>query len=78
MIEQDVVVYVSNNCRQCNKVLSLLEDGNVPYTKKNTSVNKDYMKELQGERIYGTPATFVNNEIVLGMQKSKLQRVLGI
>ncbi|MRH43640.1 glutaredoxin family protein [Aquibacillus halophilus] len=78
MTNHDVVVYVSSNCKQCEQVLSLLDDWGVTYQEINTSKDRDYMKELQKNNIYGTPATFIGNEIVLGLQKNKLKRELGL
>ncbi|MDC3413132.1 glutaredoxin family protein [Aquibacillus sp. 3ASR75-11] len=78
MEKPHVVVYVSDNCSHSEKVLSLLEYVNVPYEKKNISEEKKVVRELQQHQIYGTPATFINNQVILGYQKYKIKQALGM
>ncbi|WP_339229868.1 glutaredoxin domain-containing protein [Oceanobacillus sp. FSL K6-2867] len=75
----EVTVYVSDNSLKCNQVLSLLDKYNISYKKKNVTANQSFMEELQELNIYGTPATFIDeNEPILGYQKSKIKWALGI
>ncbi|MBM7571090.1 glutaredoxin family protein [Aquibacillus albus] len=76
MKQEEVVVYVSDSCKECEKVLSWLDEQNISYTKKNTTKNKEYLKELQKERVYATPAIFTKKYKILGFQKSKLINAL--
>ncbi|MCM3742203.1 glutaredoxin family protein [Oceanobacillus luteolus] len=78
MTEHDVVVYVSDNNKQCLKVIELIEAYNVPYKVKNVSRERGYMKELQNKGIFGTPATFIKGEkrAILGYQKEKIRSAL--
>ncbi|WP_028785195.1 glutaredoxin family protein [Thalassobacillus devorans] len=78
MTKHDVVVYVSNNCSHCEKVVAKLKEWDVNFREKNVSENREHFKELQRQKIYGTPAAFIDGEQVLGFQKGKLQRKLGI
>ncbi|GGD05081.1 hypothetical protein GCM10007216_39670 [Thalassobacillus devorans] len=78
MSEHEVVVYVSNNCAHCKKVIAKLKEWNVDFKEKNVSENKTHFKELQQQKIYGTPATFIDGNKVLGFQQGKLRRLLGI
>ncbi|WP_217587364.1 glutaredoxin family protein [Lentibacillus saliphilus] len=77
-MDKDVVVYVSSDCTASSTVLRQLDEWNVPYQKKNVSENQDTMKELQSMGIFGTPATFVGNVTILGLQLNKLKRTLGV
>lgn len=76
MRDQNIRVYVSNNCKESNKLIHLLEELDVPYEEKNVTENKSYMKELQEQKIYATPVAIINNNKVLGFQKNKLMDVL--
>lgn len=76
MKEQNIRVYVSNNCTESNKLINLLEELDVAYEQKNVTENKSYMKELQAQKIYATPVAMINNNKVLGFQKNKLMDVL--
>lgn len=75
---QHVMIYTSDNCSDCKKVIEKMENWGVDYTAKNVSDNKSYLTELQNKGIYGTPATFVDDYPVLGYQENKLKDVLGL
>ncbi|WP_077624157.1 glutaredoxin family protein [Sediminibacillus massiliensis] len=78
MTRQSVVVYVSENCRQCDQLLSHLDKWEVDYIEKNVTNNKEHIKELQEHKVYGTPAVFIQDQKILGFQKSKIKKALGI
>ncbi|UFT99810.1 glutaredoxin family protein [Radiobacillus kanasensis] len=78
MTKQNVVVYVSNGCGECKKVINHLEDWGVPFIEKNINENKEYFRELQKNKVYGTPAVFKDDDIVLGFQERRLKQTLGI
>ncbi|MFQ3545153.1 glutaredoxin family protein [Halobacillus rhizosphaerae] len=78
MSDQMVVVYTSNDCSNCDKLISRLSEWEVNYQEKNISENRQYFKELQSKKVYGTPATFIDDEKILGYQERKLRRTLGI
>ncbi|MFA1822581.1 glutaredoxin family protein [Virgibacillus oceani] len=78
MNEKKVVVYISEDSSKCNQLLFELDKLDVNYEIKNVTKNKDFMKELQNEGVYGTPATFIgnNNTPILGVQKNKIKQTL--
>ncbi|WP_188456854.1 glutaredoxin family protein [Virgibacillus oceani] len=78
MSKKDVLIYISSNCQRNNRLLDQLDEWDINYEKKNVTENPEYMKELQGKGIFGTPVTFIDGEPILGMQKSKLKHALGI
>ncbi|UOR10331.1 glutaredoxin family protein [Halobacillus amylolyticus] len=78
MNKQKVVVYTSVGCSQSEKVLSMLNEWNVAFEERSITDNNQNFKELQEQGIYATPATIIDNEKVLGYQKHKLKRTLGI
>ncbi|MFC3039309.1 glutaredoxin family protein [Virgibacillus xinjiangensis] len=80
MKDKQVTIYISENNSQCNKLLQQMEEWNVPYETKNVSKDSKYMRELQGMGIYGTPATFINEDEapVLGYQKNRIKSNLGL
>ncbi|ARI78850.1 glutaredoxin family protein [Halobacillus mangrovi] len=78
MSNSNVVVYTSRNCTQCEHVIAKLSEWGVDFEERNVSENREYFKELQSKRIYGTPATFIDGEKILGFQVRKLKRTLGI
>ncbi|KGP90096.1 glutaredoxin [Pontibacillus chungwhensis BH030062] len=78
MANQHVVVYTSNGCHHCENVKSFMEEWNIPYTEKNISADKEHYRQMRAKRVYGTPATYVGDELVLGYQKRKLKKLLNI
>lgn len=79
MSKKQVLIYVSDDCSQCKKVIKLLENNDISFREKNVTQNKENMKELQERGIYGTPAVFVEgSQVIQGYQKNKLKYALGI
>jgi len=78
MSDKEVVVYISDESSKCEQLLSDLDKLNVNYETKNVTKNKKYMKELQNEGVFGTPATFIENDntLILWVQKSKIKQIL--
>ncbi|ASK61264.1 NrdH-redoxin [Virgibacillus phasianinus] len=78
MIEQKVTIYTCNYCSECKKLVEKMNSWGLDYTEKNISDNLGYLKEMQKHGIYGTPATFVNDDPVLGFRESELKNKLGL
>ncbi|QKY71197.1 glutaredoxin family protein [Lentibacillus sp. CBA3610] len=78
MSEQEVVVYISENSMQCEKLLEKLNQWDINFKKRNVTQNREYLDELQEEGIFGTPATFVDEKVVLGTQVNKIKYALGM
>ncbi|SIT08298.1 Glutaredoxin [Virgibacillus pantothenticus] len=80
MKEPKVLVYISNNSKECENVIQFLQEWHITYQTKNVNEQRANMKELQNLGIYGTPAIFVEGEKepILGFQKNKLKYYLGL
>ncbi|MYL35070.1 glutaredoxin family protein [Pontibacillus yanchengensis] len=78
MSEYNVVVYTSDRCIHCTKVLELLREWDIEFTEKNISQNADFYIEMKEMGVYGTPVTYIDGQQVLGFQKRKLKKYLGI
>lgn len=76
MSKPNVVVYTSDGCHYCNKLLDHLDAWKVEYIEKNISQNTQYYREMKQQGVYGTPVTFVEDNKVLGFQKNKLEKLL--
>lgn len=71
MVSQRVVVYISEDSPHCKDLLSQLDHWQINYETRNVTKNRRYMQELQENDIFGTPATVVNDRMVLGSQINK-------
>ena len=74
MAQTGLIVYVSDYCQTSDQLINYLNKHDVSYKIKNVTENIAYLKELQENGIYGTPAAyFVNEEqFILGFQKEKM------
>ncbi|SFB04374.1 Glutaredoxin-related protein [Lentibacillus halodurans] len=75
---RDIIVYISENSLQCEQLLDQLDQSDIHYECRNVTENQKYLDQLQKEGIFGTPATFVNNKVVLGSQFNKIKQNLGM
>lgn len=73
-----VIVYTSTGCPHCQKVKEQLKEWGVPYEERNVSENYAYFEELQNKKIFGTPATYIDDRLVLGFQPEKMRERLGL
>lgn len=80
MSNKEVLVYVSEGCISCQKLLEKMDNFGIDYKTKNITEDDANKKELQDCGVYGTPATFIDEdaEPILGFQPNKLKRELGI
>ncbi|MFU0789229.1 glutaredoxin family protein [Virgibacillus proomii] len=79
MEEPEVLVYISDYNKECERVIQNLKKWKIPYEIKNIN-DINHMKELQDKGIYGTPAIFIKGvkEPILGFQKNKIKYSLGL
>ncbi|WP_164671042.1 glutaredoxin family protein [Virgibacillus doumboii] len=78
MSDNEIVVYISNDSSHCDRLITKLNEWEVDFQTKNVSENREYMKELQDKGVFGTPATIVGNEMILGSQINKIKYSLGL
>ncbi|MCD8510324.1 MAG: glutaredoxin [Bacillus sp. (in: Bacteria)] len=74
-MENKIVVYTSSGCSYCDQVLEILTEEQVEFDERNISENLDYFKEWKAKDVLGTPATFLGEELVLGVEKLKLVKL---
>ena len=76
-----VIIYSTPWCAFCKTEKEWLDSLGVPYTSKDIEVdpaNKSELIEKVGEGFKGVPVTDVDGEIVLGFDREKLRKLLGI
>lgn len=80
MSNTEVLVYISNECLSCQKLLDKMSEWGVSYRTKNITNDETNKKELQDLGVYGTPATFIEDDVepILGYQVNKLKRELKV
>ncbi|MED3625399.1 glutaredoxin family protein [Neobacillus thermocopriae] len=78
MSKQEVIVYTSNSCAYCDQVKLFLTEHGIEFEERNASIHKEYFNQLKEKKIYATPATFINGQLVLGFQVKKLIKLLEL
>lgn len=75
-MSRNVVIYTSNTCGYCHEAKSYLSSIGVDYTEKNVSTDTQARKELMSQGFMGVPVIFVDDEIIQGFDKGKLDELL--
>ncbi len=73
---KNVVIYSSNTCGYCTEAKKYLDSIGVSYTEKNVSTDVVARKELMDQGFMGVPVIFVDEVIIQGFDKKKLDELL--
>jgi thioredoxin reductase (NADPH) len=74
-----IVIYTNTGCPYCSKIKQELQSwGFEDYEERNVGENPEYFNELHEKGIFGTPATFINGEAVIGYRPNKMKKILGV
>lgn len=73
---KEIVIYTSSTCTYCSAVKEYLTEKNTPFQVKNISENKEYRKELMKLGYMTVPVILVDNEVVVGSDRDKLESLL--
>ncbi|SDC17594.1 ribonucleoside-diphosphate reductase class Ib glutaredoxin subunit [Pelagirhabdus alkalitolerans] len=76
MSKETLTVYISEQCRDCDRVTDLLNQLGASYQEKNISENRTYLKELQALSIFATPVVMTEDRTILGYQESKIKNLV--
>ncbi|WP_432406832.1 glutaredoxin family protein [Wukongibacter sp. M2B1] len=71
-----VVVFTSSTCPHCQTAKEYLSEKNIAFEERNVQTDPSARKELVKRKIMGVPAIFVDDEVVVGFDKSKLDELL--
>lgn len=74
-----VIVYSTPTCAWCNKLKDFLNEQGVAYVDKDVSSDPEAAKELISKSgQLGVPVVDVNGNILVGFNKNKLKKLLGL
>jgi glutaredoxin-like YruB-family protein len=71
-----IVVYTSNTCGYCHLAKDYLNENKIEFTEKNVSSDPQARKELMSLGFMGVPVIFVDEEVIQGFDKDKLEALL--
>ncbi|BEP27705.1 glutaredoxin family protein [Helicovermis profundi] len=76
-MEKKVVIYTSSTCGYCHMAIDYFKENEIEYTEKNVSTDAVARKELMSQGFMGVPVIFVDEEVIQGFDKNKLEELLN-
>ncbi|MGB5824510.1 MAG: glutaredoxin domain-containing protein [Proteocatella sp.] len=73
-----VVIYTSSTCAHCHHAMDYLDSKNIPYEEKNVSIDPVARKFLLQKKILGVPAIYIDDELLMGFDETKINELLGV
>ncbi|GAB2555854.1 thioredoxin family protein [Gracilibacillus alcaliphilus] len=78
-MNQQIDVYISDNCAECEKLIQFLEEANLSFYEKNTTKDKQNLMELQQQNVFITPAVIIDDHHpIIGFQPDKIIRLVNL
>ncbi len=77
-MSKKVVVFSSNTCGYCTMAKEYLTEKGVAYEERNVSSDIEARKELMSKGFMGVPVIYVEDEVIQGFNKAKLDELLGL
>jgi len=74
-MSKNVVIFTSDTCGYCNMAKDYFNELNVEYTEKNVSKDVSARKELMSKGFMGVPVIYVDDEIIQGFDKQRLDEL---
>ena len=71
-----IKIYSSSTCANCTAAKEYLKEKGYEYEEKNISSDAEAKKELLAMGYMGVPVIFVDDEAVVGFNRSKLEELL--
>ncbi len=75
-MSKKVVVFTSNTCGYCHMAKDYLNEINVDFEERNVSTDAAARKELMSKGFMGVPVIYVDDEIIQGFDKARLDELL--
>jgi glutaredoxin-like YruB-family protein len=76
-MNKKVVVYTSNTCVYCHQAKDYLKSKGVQFEERNVSTDMNARKELISKGFMGVPVIMVDEEVIQGFDKARLEELLG-
>lgn len=71
-----IKIYSSSTCANCTAAKEYLKEKGYEYEEKNISSDAEAKKELLAMGYMGVPVIFVDDDVVVGFNRSKLEELL--
>lgn len=75
-MDHRITLFTTTSCPHCATARSYLKDAGYDFEEKNVKEDLDARYELISKRILGVPTFFIDDEIVVGFNRRKLEKLL--
>lgn len=72
-----ITIFTSTTCGYCNEVKKWMSENGHEYTERNINTDSEARQELIKNGFMGVPVVYIDDEVVQGFDKAKLQELLG-
>ena len=73
-----VIIFTSSSCPWCNRVKQYLREKRFRYREVNVERDPEGAREMRRRNIMGVPVVLINNYSIVGFDKAKIDKLLGI
>jgi len=73
---RNIKIYSTSTCSNCITAKEYLKEKGYEYEEKNVSTDQEAKKELISMGYMGVPVIIVDDEVVVGFDKAKLDEIL--
>lgn len=74
--QKKIKIYSSSTCSNCSAAKEFIKEKGYDYEEKNVLADKEAKKELLSMGYMGVPVIFVDDQVVVGFNKNKLDEML--
>lgn len=71
-----IKIYSSSTCPNCTLAKDFFKEKGYDYEEKNVSLDPEAKKELLAMGYMGVPVIFIDEDVVVGFNKNKLEDLL--
>ena len=76
---KQITIYSTPTCHFCQMTKDFLKERNIPYTEYNVATDLVKRKEMiERSKQMGVPVIYIDDELIIGFNKEKLQQALGV
>jgi len=73
-----IIIFTSSSCPWCNRVKQYLRERKFRFRDVNVERDCEATRELERRNIRGVPVILINNQPIVGFNKAKIDKLLGI
>jgi len=77
-MDKKVTVFSSNTCGYCTMAKEYLTEKGIAFEERNISNDVEARKELMAKGFMGVPVIYVDEEVIQGFNKAKLDELLAL